>query len=276
MKIKPFIKYCGGKTKLLPNIMENIPVKYNTYFEPFVGGGSVIFELINNFTDSPSEASLYISDINRNLIQCYNIIKNNVDKLIVELSKTEYKNEKDVYLQKRERYNVIKFSEDENVIEQVALFIYLNKCGYNGMHRLNKAGKFNIPFGSMKNPTICDDILLKGISEKLKNVNISCNSYQAILELTSKDDLVYLDPPYHDTFTDYTNNVFGEQQQCELKVFVDKLTEKGVNVILSNSATEFIKDLYKNYTIINLTTKYSLGGKGANRGDKQEVLIKNY
>jgi DNA adenine methylase len=275
-KLKPFIKYCGGKTKLFPYIIENLPTKeFNNYFEPFVGGGSVFFGLKNKDTQYNCNRNYTISDINDNLINCYEVIKNNIDDLITELSKDIYKNEYDKYYERRNRYNEIKF-EETNLVEKAALFIYLNKCGYNGMYRENSQGKFNIPFGKMNNPKICDTSIIRNVHTNLQNVHIACCEYNSILDLVEKDDFVYLDPPYHETFTDYTNNKFGENEQKNLKRFVDILTEKGVYVMLSNSATNFIKELYKDYKQINLTTKYSLGGKGADRGDKQELLVVNY
>lgn len=275
-KLKPFIKYCGGKTKLLPYILENLPTKeFKNYFEPFVGGGSVFFGLLTKDVTYNCNRNYTISDINDNLINCYEVIKTNVQDLITELSKEIYGNEYDKYYIRRERYNEIKFDET-NLVEKAALFIYLNKCGYNGMYRENSKGQFNIPFGKMKNPKICDTQTLRKVSESLQNVHVECCEYDNILEVVEKDDFVYFDPPYHETFTDYTNNKFGQDEQHNLKKFVDILTEKGVYVMLSNSATDFIKDLYKDYKQINLTTKYSLGGKGADRGDKQELLVVNY
>jgi DNA adenine methylase len=275
-EFKPFIKYCGGKTRLLPYIVENLPTKkFNNYFEPFVGGGSVLFELLSKDLKYNCQREYTVSDINENLINCYEVIKSNIDDLITELEKDIYSNNSESYYKCRDRFNNIKFNET-NLIEKAALFIYLNKCGYNGMYRENSKGKYNIPFGKMKNPKICDTRVLRKDNESLRNVNIACCEYTSILELVEKDDFVYLDPPYHETFTDYTNNKFNEEEQRELKVFVDKLTKKGAFIMLSNSATDFIKDLYKDYKHINLTIKYSLGGRGADRGDKQELLITNY
>ena len=275
-KLKPFIKYCGGKSRLFPYIIENLPsTEIKNYFEPFVGGGSVFFGFFCKDNQYNCIRNYTISDINDNLINCYEVIKTNVEELIEELSKDKYQNESDTYYVCRKRFNEIKFN-DVNNVEKAALFIYLNKCGYNGMYRENSKGEFNIPFGKMKNPVICDTKLLKNINKSLKDVHIACVEYQDILELTEINDFVYMDPPYHGTFTDYTCNTFGENEQIQLKLFVDKLTQRGVKVMVSNSATDFIKDLYKDYNQINLTIKYSLGGKGADRGDKQEVLIKNY
>jgi DNA adenine methylase len=275
--LKPFIKYCGGKTRLLPYIIENLPTKeFKNYFEPFVGGGSVLFGLKSKDNQYNCNRTYTISDINESLMNCYETIKNNVNSLVNELSKDKYKNEQDNYYNARKRFNEIKFNETLDSVEKAALFIYLNKCGYNGMYRENSKGEFNIPFGKMKNPKICDTSLLRNVNNNLQNVHVECCEYTSILELVEKDDFVYLDPPYHETFTDYTNNKFGEDEQRKLKEFIDILTEKNVNVMLSNSATDFIKELYKDYKQINLTIKYSLGGKGADRGEKQELLIVNY
>lgn len=274
-KLKPFIKYCGGKAKLLPYIVENLPeVKFKNYYEPFVGGGSVFY---NIYTLYNNDITYTISDINDSLMNCYDKIKTSVDEVINELRKEIYKNDITSYYDRRKRYNELKYlTTDDVLIEKVALFIYLNKCGYNGMYRENLKGEFNIPFGRMKNPKICDEELLRIVSDSLRNVNIGCCEYNDILNVIEKGDFVYLDPPYHETFTDYTNNKFREDEQKKLKLFVDTLKDKGVYIMLSNSATNFIKDLYKDYKQINLTTKYSLGGKGANRGDKEELLILNY
>lgn len=276
MQTKPVLKWVGGKTKLLPHIIENLPSnEFKDYYEPFVGGASVILELLSK--DLNCKRQYYISDINTNLINVYHTIKNNLDELIIELNNEKYSNNQDNYYTNRTRFNTIK-SDDitDNNIEKASLFIYLNKCSFNGIYRENLSGKFNTPFGKMKNPRICDNVTLTNFKNIMKDVIIKCIKYQDILELTKKHDLVYLDPPYHNTFTSYNSDKFGEEQQRELKLFIDELTKKGVNIMMSNSATDFIKELYKDYTIVNITTKYSLGGKGADRGNKQEVLIKNY
>jgi len=276
-KPKPILKWVGGKTKLLPYIIENLPShEFKDYYEPFVGGASVIIELLSK--DLDCKRQYYISDINKNLINVYDTIQNKLDELILELNNEKYCNNQENYYINRTRFNIIKSDNViDNNIEKASLFIYLNKCSFNGIYRENLSGKFNTPFGKMKNPKICDDVTLTNFKNIIQNVTIKDDRYQSILELTKKNDLVYLDPPYHNTFTSYNSDKFGEDQQHELKLFIDELTQKGVNVMMSNSATDFIKELYKDYTIINITTKYSLGGKGVDRGgNKQEVLIKNY
>lgn len=276
MQTKPVLKWVGGKKKLLPYIIKNLPShEFKDYYEPFVGGASLIIELLSK--DFDCKRQYYISDINKNLINVYNTIKNNLDELIIDLSNEKYSNNQENYYINRTRFNIIKSDDKvDNNIEKASLFIYLNKCSFNGIYRENLSGKFNTPFGKMKNPKICDNITLTNFKNIIKDVIIKCYDYQDILESVKKHDLVYLDPPYHNTFTSYNKETFGEEQQCELKLFVDKLTQKGVNVIMSNSATDFIQKLYEDYTIISITTRYSLGGKGANRGNRQEILIKNY
>jgi DNA adenine methylase len=268
---KPFIKYCGGKTKLLKYL--TLPDSYNNYFEPFVGGGSVFL----NFYEYNHERHYNVSDINESLINCYNVIKTRLEALILELKNEHYKNLKTVYLENRKRFNMLKKEPfKDNEIERAALFIYLNKCGFNGMYRENKKGEFNIPFGRMKNPDICNEKLLKDICAILQNVNIESCDYTAILDKVRANDFVYMDPPYDNTFTSYTKDVFVKEHQIQLKNFVDVLTEKKVHVLLSNSNTEFIKSLYTDYNITYLETRYSIGGKNASRNIKNEVLISNY
>lgn len=272
IKVKSFIKYVGGKSKLLKYINDNLPNDFNNYFEPFVGGGSVILSIISTQTKLRSYT---ISDINKNLMNCYYIIQNNLDELILELSNKKYINESIEYQINRIRFNELKFNEEFKV-ERAALFIFLNKCGYNGMYRENKSGKFNIPFGKMKNPKICDSDVLLNVKKYIKNITIISCKYQDILPYIKEGDFVYIDSPYDETFSDYTNDKFGKSEQLNLKLFADELTLNNIKVMLSNSCTEFIKDLYKDYTQIIIDTKYSVGGKNANRGSKLELLIKNY
>lgn len=281
VKVKPILKWVGGKAKLLDYIINNLPENCTgSYYEPFVGGCSVILRII----ESEKFKEYTVCDINESLINVYTIVKENVNDLIKELKKEKYSNISENYYKCRERFNHLKihsenFDDNNNSakIEMCALFIFLNKCGFNGMYRENSKGLFNIPFGKMKNPTICDEVNLKNVSGVFNNVkvkvNIECCDYSNILELLKENDFVYLDPPYHGTFTDYTNNKFGENEQVKLKEFVDVLTTKKVNVMISNSSTEFIKELYKDYKQIVVETKYTVG---VNREKVFELLITNY
>lgn len=274
VKPKPIIKWVGGKTKLLSNIIKNLPEEFNNYFEPFTGGASVAIEIVKRNRLHPKKYT--VSDVNKSLINCYTVVCSNFEELVVELRKDVYQNALDKYIQNRDRFNAIK-NENTSEVERAALFIYLNKCGFNGMYRENLSGKYNIPFGKMNNPTICDIDTLTNFKNMMQNVNIVCCEYQDVFDEIQENDFVYLDPPYHDTFTDYHSSTFGEKEQTKLKVNLDNLHARGVKFMVSNSATKFIKELYSSYNVVEIETKYSVGGAGVERNKKkQEVLIKNY
>lgn len=261
--VKPVIKWAGGKSKLKKKIMEHFPTCFNNYHEPFIGGASIGLSVDIGVNKT-------FCDINHNLILFYTTVKENVEELCLELSVPgKYINTKECYLDKRLRFN----QEDVPDVEKAALFLYLNKCCYNGLYRENKSGGFNVPFGTMKSPLICDTKNLNQMSFFLQNVELVCGDFSYILEKSNKDDLVYFDPPYHETFTDYTKHTFKDTEQIKLKETVDILTEQKVHVVISNSDTEFIRELYKDYRIIELSVKYSVGG---DRKSKNELLIKNF
>jgi len=260
-KIKPIIKWVGGKCKISKKILEQFPTEYNSYHEPFIGGGYIGLSLSKDIDKS-------FSDINFKLMNCYSVVKYDVDGLINELQKPIYSNDKASFLEIRKKFN----SGELNDVELAASFLFLNKCCFNGMYRENKSGGFNVPFGDMKNPLICDSNLLHDVSKFLQDVNLECKSYTKIDAV--KDDLVYFDPPYHKTFSDYSSSGFSEDDHIVLKKFVDELTTDGVKVILSNSSTEFVKELYKDYKIIVVDTKYSIGA--TTRKSVEELLIKNF
>lgn len=260
IEIKPFVKWVGGKKKLSKQILDRFPKIYNEYYEPFIGGGYIGLSL-------EKSKKKYFSDINDKLIDTYTCIKNNSQELIDELGLEIYKNDKETFIEIRKKFN----SGFLNKVQMSAMFIYLNKCCFNGMYRENSSGGFNVPFGDMKNPLVCDAKNIKNLSKYLKNVEIDCKSYLDIKP--QRNDLVYFDPPYHNTFSDYNKNGFDEECHKELKKFTDELTKQGVNVIISNSNTEFIQELYLGYHIIILENQYSVG---VNREKTEEVLITNF
>jgi DNA adenine methylase len=260
ISVKPFVKWVGGKKKLSKIILEIFPKNYINYYEPFVGGGYIGLSLEH-------QGKKYFSDINSNLITTYNCIRNYPQNLIEELSLEKYKNNKENFLEIREKFN----SNSSSKIQMSAMFIYLNKCCFNGMYRENSSGSFNVPYGDMKNPIICDDKNIKNLSRYLQDVEIECKFYNQITPQFG--DLVYFDPPYHGTFSDYNKRGFNEESHKELKKFVDILTERGVLVIISNSNTEFIQKLYNKYYICVIENQYSVG---VNREKIEEVLITNY
>lgn len=263
-KVKPFVKWVGGKSKISKKILEHFPANFGKYFEPFAGGGAIGLSLNSDIPKS-------FSDVNPKLINCYLAVKNDVEDLITELRRLE------IYANTPEQYAIVRDSFNQgncDDLQAAAQFIYLNKCCFNGIYRENKSGKFNVPFGKMGNPLICDAATLRSVSKFLQNVDISCNNYEAISP--KPGDLVYLDPPYFDTFSDYSSQGFSKENHLQLKNFVDRLTRDDVLVVLSNSSTDFIKYLYCDYTQIAIETKYSVSCKNSGRKTTEEILIKNF
>ncbi|MBF0344286.1 MAG: DNA adenine methylase [Nitrospirae bacterium] len=266
---RPFVKWAGGKRQLLNVLAVNVPEKYDTYIEPFVGGGALMFELL------PKQA--IISDINAELINAYLVIRNNVDKLIRSLAR---KNNKEVFFYKER-------AKDTSLMDKVqraSRFIYLNKTCYNGLYRENSRGEFNVPFGDYQNPAILDRENLLNISAYLNSsdVRIYHQDYKQTVLLAKSNDFVYLDPPYHpltatSSFTKYSKGDFSDNDQIELSEVFTALNEKGCHVMLSNSNTEFIKDLYRGYNIQEIEANRAINCKGDKRGRGLfEVLIKNW
>jgi DNA adenine methylase len=269
-KSYPFVKWAGGKRQLI-NQMENFfPKNFNKYIEPFVGGGAVFFHLL------PKNA--IISDCNSELINCYNVIKHNVIELIKSLR--TYKYEKEYYYQirdlDRDKISYNKLSD----VEKAARTIYLNKTGYNGLYRVNSKGSFNVPFGFHKNPTICDRDNLIAVHFALREVEILNSSFEVCLNLAEKDDFVYFDPPYHplsetSNFTSYNKGNFGKTSQNKLFEIFKALDNRGCKLLLSNSYSDYILNLYKDYEINVLKARRSINSNAKRRGMIREVLIKN-
>ena len=244
--VKPIIKWAGGKSQLLDDIRKKYPEKIKRYCEPFVGGGAVLLDVLANF--HPTE--VLINDINAELINTYQQIQTNVDELIETLSDMQKnfwaKNDSDrklMYLEKRERFNSIKISSaGSDKLEMAALFIFLNKTCFNGLYRVNSKGLFNVPIGSYRMPPICDVDNLQTVSGLLQNVEVKCGDYSDCDEFVSENTFVYIDPPYRPltvtaSFTSYSENEFGDEQQIELSKFVDKISDKGAMVLLGDSYT---------------------------------------
>lgn len=243
--VAPVVKWVGGKRQLLTEIKKYCPKKFNTYYEPFVGGGAVLFEL------QPKQA--IVNDINKELINLYSVIQNNVEELIEKLSNTDvYSNTSECYYKIREldrepqKYNKL------TGIDRAARVLYLNKTCYNGLYRVNSMGEFNSPFGSYKNPNIVNDITLRAVSKYFNEANIKFlnGDFEKTVKTAKKDDFVYFDPPYApisktSNFTGYNESGFGENEQIRLKELCDLLNKKGVKFLLSNSDCEFIRELYK-------------------------------
>ncbi len=271
--ISPILKWAGGKKQLLPQIEALIPKKYTSYYEPFLGGGAVLFSL------QPRVA--YINDYNEDLINVYDCVKNDLESLIVLLKTHE--NTPEYFYKIREIDRNTKTFEKLSKVEKASRFIYLNKTCYNGLFRVNRAGEFNTPFGYYKTPNIVNEPTLRAVSVYLNENKISYFSqdFEKFLNNVEKGAFVYLDPPYDpvslsSNFTGYTNLGFNREEQIRLKNVCDKLNKNGVKFLLSNSATEFIQDLYKDYSINIIKAKRSINSNAALRGNVDEVLIKNY
>lgn len=260
----PFLKWAGGKTQLLPHLSKYIPLKFGKYIEPFLGGGALFFFL------QPSKSIL--SDSNEELINCFKIVQNNVDQLI-QILKT-YKNTEEFYYQIREQ-NINKLSP----IERAARFIFLNRTCYNGLYRVNKEGKFNVPYGNYKNPTICDVPKLLRAHNALKGAKIIYGDYKQVLrEFAKPGDFIYLDPPYYPVskysdFKRFTKEFFYEEDHVELAGEFRRLIEIGCFVILTNSNCEFVRELYKdfNYTIVD--TLRIINKDPSKRKNGQDIII---
>jgi len=275
---QPFIKWVGGKRGLLEQILPLFPQEFNNYYEPFVGGGAVFFELFSK--GLLQNKKVILSDINSELVNTYNVIKNYPLELISHLEDYKKQHCKEFYYKIREldrREDFGKLSD----IEKATRFIYLNKTCYNGLYRVNKKGYFNTPIGSYKNPNIVDKSVILSASEALQNVKIVQQSFKEVLKYVKEGDLVYLDPPYYplnrtSNFTSYDSNCFLEKEQFELFEVFAKLANRGVKVVESNSDTKFIKDLYKNYDIRIVSANRFINSKSNGRKKITEVLMRNF
>ena len=266
----PIVKWVGGKRQLMFELLKNRPKSYNRYFEPFIGGGALFFEL------QPENA--YISDMNDELINLYSVVRDNVYELISDLNKHEVS--KEYFLEIR---NLDRTDEYKNLsnVQRASRFIYLNRTCFNGLYRVNSQGQFNVPFGNYKNPRIVDENNLLNCSELLKNTEIKCADFSEILTKVKKGDFVYFDPPYvplneTSSFTSYTKEGFDMDMQFKLREVCDELDSMGVMFMLSNSDTKFVNELYSNYEIKKVFASRAVNANAEGRGKITEVLVRNY
>ena len=295
-KVKPFVKWAGGKGSLLNQLNKYYPLELKNgeiecYIEPFVGGGAVLIDILQNY--KVKEA--YAFDINKNLINSYNIIKNNVNELIYNLKilekeylRLEKEARKEYFYNIREQYNSYKLDKDEKSLQKAVEFIFLNRTCFNGLYRVNKNGDFNVPVGNYKNPTICDEGNLKALSRLIKNVKFQYGNYKTSQEYIKKNTFVYFDPPYRPLnvtsgFTSYTKEDFDDENQKELALFYKELSNKKVKVMLSNSNPKntnkkdcFFENIYKGFNINEVYAKRMINANSNGRGEISELLITNY
>lgn len=272
---RPFLKWVGGKTQLLPELLAKVERAgdFGRFHEPFVGGGALFFEL---FRQERLAKKAWLSDTNERLIDVYEGVKQDVDEVIRLLHIHKKKNGKEYYYEVRSKI-------PDTLEERAARLIYLNKTCYNGLFRENSKGLFNTPFGRYKNPLICDEENLKKVASALKKARLQPQNFLRILANAKKGDLVYMDPPYQPvsktaSFTSYDKNGFGENDQRALADLVVKLVKKNVNIILSNSNTPLIKELYpkKRFTVQEVQANRNVNSKASGRGKITELIITNF
>lgn len=292
--LKPFLKWAGGKGQLLKEIENFYPFDTGVtkYAEPFVGGGAVLFDILNKY----DLEEIYISDINEELINTYCIIRDDVDQLVKMLSviQDEFvpkstEERKTYYMEKRSRFNDLKANGGiTNNVEKAALMIFLNRTCFNGLYRVNKKGAFNVPMGAYKNPLICDKDNLHAVSDKLQNVTIVCGDYKKAEKFIDENTFAYFDPPYRPitqtaSFTSYTEYDFDDNSQIELASFVNLLNDKGAKIVVSNSDPKnsnvndnFFDDIYSSFKINRVEATRMISRSTDTRGKIKELLISNF
>ena len=286
---KPFVKWVGGKSQLIEQLEALLPADFDrwkdvTYIEPFVGGGAMLFYMLQAH---PNIQKAVINDINPNLTTCYKIVRDNPSDLVNSLRaiQEEYytllaeESRKDFYLSMREEFN----SKSHDPIRNTTLFFFLNRTCFNGLYRENKSGLFNVPFGRYDRPTICDAATIFADSELLKKVEILTGDYQDTFAQANAQTLFYFDPPYRplnntSSFNDYTKETFNDLAQVRLKEFCDKVVAAGYHFMLSNSDCKdgFFDDIYGQYVIERVWASRSVNANASKRGKLTEILVHDY
>ena len=294
LKAKPFIKWVGGKGQLLAQLDALLPVDFEkwedaTYIEPFVGGGAMLFYMLQRY---PNIRKAVVNDINTDLTTCYITVRDNVEGLITALHEIDNmyqalqseETRKDFYMAARDRYN----EKGLEAVENTSLFFFLNRTCFNGLYRVNKKGLFNVPFGRYANPMICDEDTLRADSELLKRVEILNGDFEDTMKFAGENTLFYFDPPYRplsdtSSFNDYTKDSFNDQEQERLRNFCNKVNESGHKFMLSNSDCKgeieqvgFFDRLYASYTIDRVWASRSVNANPSKRGKLTEILVHNY
>lgn len=272
--LQPFTKWTGGKRQLLPVIRELMPKKYNRYFEPFVGGGALFFDL------APKNA--VINDFNAELINCYQQIKDNPQELIEILKVHQEYNSKEYYLDLRSA------DRDERIdmmseVQRAARILYMLRVDFNGLYRVNSNNQFNVPYGRYKNPKIVDENLVSAISTYLNSnqIEIKKGDFEKAVLDVQPGDFVYFDPPYiplseTSAFTSYTHEGFSYDDQVRLRDTFKKLSDTGAYVMLSNSSSFLVEELYRDFNIHYVEATRTNGAKSSSRGKISEIIVTNY
>jgi DNA adenine methylase len=272
---KPFLKWAGGKRQLLPAIQAYLPAKYTEYYEPFIGAGALLLAL-------QPEISI-INDTNQELVNCYQVIRDQPEELLKLCQQHQEHNSQEYYYQLRAQDRQAEFDQ-RTPVERAARIIYLNKTCFNGLFRVNSSGQFNVPYGKYKNPVIANSVVIKAISAYLNQAQVQILNvdFEQAVSKAKQGAFVYFDPPYHplsqtSSFTSYSSSGFGEQEQIRLKQVCDRLTDKGCQVLASNSAAPFIESLYDDprYEIVEVKATRAINAVATKRGNINELLIYN-
>lgn len=267
---KPFLKWAGGKTNLLAQLLPRIPFKFSRYYEPFLGGGALLFRL------QPRVAIAF--DSNPELINVFRVVKESVEELIAELRPYVY--EREYFYRVRNIDRTDEFSSLSRV-QRAARFIYLNRTCFNGLYRVNSKGKFNVPFGKYQNPLILDEANLRACSRALRPVVLRNTAFAEVLSDVLPDDFVYFDPPYFpisttSSFAQYTGDGFDAQMHTHLVSVCKELDQRGVRFMVSNSDCPFIRTLYLGFRVEEVDAPRAINSKGEKRGVVTELVIRNY
>lgn len=270
---RPFLKWAGGKGQLLPELLARVArVEFRRYHEPFIGGGALFFELAASGRLGPYKP--FLSDRNANLMDAYLGVRDDVEGVIAALKRHAERHSK-------EHYYAVRAETPVELCERAARIIYLNRTCFNGLYRENSRGQFNVPMGRYANPTICDEENLRAVARALRKAAVECRSFESVLETARPGDLVYFDPPYVPvsktaSFTAYDKDGFGPERQCRLAEVFAILSERGVYVLLSNSMTESVRELYRGFTVEEVSARRAVNSKADRRGAVPEALVRNF
>ena len=274
---KPFVKWAGGKRQLIPTLNLNLPESFGTYYEPFLGGGALLFHILTK----KNSQKCSVSDLNSDLVLAYTVIRDRPDALIISLKNHEknYQTDSDSY------YYSIRQSNPRNEIEKTSRLIFLNRTCFNGLYRVNSKGKFNVPLGKYTNPNIVNEENIHSVSHILQSskISINCRDFEVVLSDAKKGDLIYFDPPYQPVsttanFTSYTNKNFTYADLKRLAELCFELDSKGCNVLLSNSDSNEVADIFSSnpWKVTKIETNRSINSNSKKRTGHFELLIKNY
>jgi DNA adenine methylase len=272
----PLLKWAGGKRQLLVELNARLPSRWNTYFEPFVGGGALLVNLENRGQLSDA----VISDLNHELINLYRTVKTRPEDLIGELLREDFQNDEESYKQLKTEFNSLTGSDRERT-RRAALLVYLNKHGFNGLWRVNRKGEFNVPFGRHAKKSLPTATAIRKFHAMLQHVTIQHADFERTVRPAKKGDFVYFDPPYHPVsktanFTDYHASGFRFSDQERLAKTFQRLSDKGVHVMLSNSKVPAIEELYEDFSIATVPAKRYINCNGERRSGTFEIIVTNY